>query len=96
MNITEEIDAVEAKIAALEQQLNHVSVSEPKELTIRYQIIENTKLLTELYKQYASEGENDGEFNFYFVVFIFINLYHHLFFSQASEATKFIPSSYLG
>jgi hypothetical protein len=57
MNVTERIAAVKAKIAALEHQLTSSLLKEEKH-DIRQQIIENTKLLTELYKQNAPAGEN--------------------------------------
>jgi precorrin-4 methylase len=57
MSLTEEITEVKAKIAALEQQLTSESLSEQERHDIRQQIIENTKLLTELYKQNASTGK---------------------------------------
>jgi hypothetical protein len=57
MSLTDKIAAVEAKIAALEQQLTSESLSEQKEHDIRQQIIAKEYQLTELYKQNASTGK---------------------------------------
>ena len=64
MSSTEEITAVRVKITDLELELLELkskleskSLSEKKELIIRQQIIETTKLLNTLYNQSAPKGK---------------------------------------